>query len=153
MTHLSRRRVLTSSVVVLASLTAARATDNAGPLADKRLALKGYDPVSYFTEGRPVKGSAEFWAVFDDATYWFESAEHRAMFTVDPDRYAPQYGGLCAISLAHGRTIEPDPEAWTIADGKLYVFGVKEGVALFQDQAASIVGKAAEQWAALHKMP
>ena len=55
---------------------------------EKRLALKGYDPVSYFTEGRPEQGSAEYQASFDDATYWFKNAEHRALFVADPDRYA-----------------------------------------------------------------
>ena len=60
----------------------------------QRIALSGYDPVSYFTAGRPEKGSPEFAAPFDDATYWFKSAEHRAMFLADPDRYAPQYSGF-----------------------------------------------------------
>jgi YHS domain-containing protein len=85
----------------------------------KRMALQGYDPVSYFTNGRPEKGSPEFTAAFDDATYWFKSAEHRAMFAADPERYAPQFGGFCAISLTRGEVVEPDPESWVIADGKL----------------------------------
>jgi len=121
--------------------------------AEKRLALKGYDPVSYFTEGRPEKGSAEFQAAFDDATYWFKNAEHRAMFVADPDHYAPQFRGFCTVTLSHGQKYEADPEAWAIADGKLYVFGAKEAVPIFQAQTDSIVEKASDNWAKLRNTP
>jgi YHS domain-containing protein len=152
MTLLSRRSFL---AVALISGTPLRAqpSHNAAALHEKRVALRGYDPVSYFIEGQPVKGSAEFAAEFDGATYWFKSAERRDMFVADPDRYAPQFGGLCTITVAHGGIAEPDPEAWAIADGKLYVFGAKEGVALFRRQTASIIGQAAENWPRLRIQP
>ena len=119
----------------------------------KRVALQGYDPVAYFTSGRPEKGSPEFTATFDDATYWFKTAEHRARFVADPDRYAPQFSGFCAINISRGAKYEADPEAWAIADGKLYVFGGKEGVPIFRRQTASIVEKANENWSELHRTP
>src|SRR6266508_541232 len=72
------------------------------PLAATRVALKGYDPVSYFTEGKPEKGSSQFTFAFDDSTYWFKSAEHRARFVADPERYAPQFAGYCAIQVSRG---------------------------------------------------
>jgi YHS domain-containing protein len=125
----------------------------AAPGPGKRIALRGYDPVSYFTEGRPEKGSAEFSAAFDDATYWFKNTEHRALFVADPDRYAPQFNGFCTMNIARGEKYEADPEAWVIADGKLYVFGAKEGVPMFRRQTASIVEKANEHWPELHKTP
>jgi YHS domain-containing protein len=117
----------------------------------QRIALSGYDPVSYFTAGHPEKGSPEFAAPFDDATYWFKSAEHRAMFLADPDRYAPQYSGFCAVMVSRGSKREADPEAWAIMDGKLYVFGVREGVPLFKQQTASVIGKANDNWQGLQK--
>ena len=95
---------------------------------------------------------SEFAADFDDATYWFKSAENRALFVADPDRYAPQFGGLCAMTVAHGGIADPDPEAWTIADGKLYLFRA-EGIAMFQQQMASIVSKATENWPSLRNSP
>ena len=119
----------------------------------KRVALQGYDPVSYFTNGRPEKGSPQFSAAFDDATYWFKTAEHQAMFVADAQRYAPQFGGFCAINLSRGAKLEADPEAWVIADGRLYVFGAKEGVPIFRRQTASIVDKASENWAELRRTP
>jgi YHS domain-containing protein len=109
--------------------------------------------VSYFTEGHPEKGSAEYSAAYDDATYWFKNAEHRAMFVADPDRYAPQFKGYCTIMVSRGVKQEADPEAWAIADGKLYVFAVKQGVPLFEQQTASITEKAVANWPELRKQP
>ena len=74
------------------------------------------------------------------------------MFVANPDRYAPQFGAYCAISLARGEKVEPDPEAFVIADGKLYVFGQKIGPALFAEQSAA-VEKAAQNWRELRKHP
>jgi YHS domain-containing protein len=121
------------------------------PLAEdatrsSRIVLSGYDPVSYFTEGKPVKGLAELSASYDNGTYWFKNADHRAMFVANPDRYAPQFGGLCAIDLSHGIKTDPDPEAWTIVDGKLYVFSDKRGPSFFAEQGPSIVEAAARNW-------
>jgi YHS domain-containing protein len=88
-----------------------------------RLVLKGYDPVAYFTEGKPVKGDAKFAYTWDEARYHFASAKHRDMFVADPERYAPQFGGYCTGSMSRNVRNEGDPEGWVIQDGKLYVFG------------------------------
>jgi hypothetical protein len=154
MSDVSRRWVLGSFMVALTVaprgiLLAAEAA----PVPEKRLALRGYDPVSYFTEGRPEQGSVEYQAAFDDATYWFKGPEHRATFVTDPDHYAPQFRGFCTVTLSRGAKYEADPEAWVIADGKLYVFGSKEGVPVFRAQTASTIEKATENWAMLRDSP
>ena len=153
MTDPARRAMLVgfSLLGVVARLEAPLAADAAA--GDKRVALSGYDPVSYFAVGHPEKGSAEFSASFDGTTYWFKNAEHRALFVADPDRYAPQFHGYCAINVSRGGKYEADPQAWVIADGKLYVFGGKEGIPIFRQQTASIVQKAAETWPELRKQP
>jgi YHS domain-containing protein len=155
MRDFARRSLLLGlPVLALAAAGRDRLAAEAGPAVnEKRLALKGYDPVSYFTEGRPEQGSAEYQAAFDDATYWFKNAEHRAMFVADPDHYAPQFRGFCTVTLSHGQKYEADPEAWAIADGKLYVFGAKEAVPIFQAQTASIIEKASDNWAKLRNTP
>ena len=96
MRNLSRRSILIGlpTLVTVAADRVLLAAEAAPQVAEKRLALSGYDPVSYFTEGRPEKGSAEYSAAFDDATYWFKNAEHRALFVADPDHYAPQFARL-----------------------------------------------------------
>ncbi len=148
MTLLSRRTVLMITLISAAPLRA----QNSTPRPEKRVVIRGYDPVAYFTEGRPVKGMPEFKADFDDMTYWFVSAKHRDMFMADPDRYAPQFSGLCTISMSMGQLAEPDPEAWAIADGRLYLFSAKAGVAYFQQQPANVIAKAAQVWPSLQKV-
>jgi YHS domain len=63
---------------------------------EARLSISGYDPVAYFTDGKPVPGSSEFQYVWHDARWRFASAAHRDLFVGDPNRYAPQYDGYCA---------------------------------------------------------
>jgi YHS domain-containing protein len=154
MSDFSRRSILVGlPTLIIAAARAARAAEAAPQLAEKRLALKGYDPVSYFTDGRPEQGSAEYQAAFDDATYWFKNAEHRALFVADPDHYAPQFRGYCTATLSRGAKYEADPEAWAIAEGKLYVFGSKQAVPIFEAQPASIIEKASDNWAKLRDTP
>ncbi len=57
------------------------------------VAIKGYDTVAYFTEGRAVKGTSKFSYNWNDANWYFESAKNRDLFAADPEQYAPQYGG------------------------------------------------------------
>ena len=138
---------------ILGAAAALGAVETGSSAAEKRVALSGYDPVSYFTDGHPEKGSAEYSAAFDDATYWFKSTEHRALFVADPDHYAPQFDGYCTINVTRGVKKEADPEAWVIAGGRLYVFSAKEGVPLFQQQTAGIIDKAQEKWPEVRKSP
>jgi YHS domain-containing protein len=147
MTDISRRAVLIGCSVfgVVAELGESLAAD-APATGGKRVALSGHDPVSYFTEGRPEKGSAEFSAAFGGATYWFRNAEHQALFIADPDHYAPRFDGYCAVMVSRGIKYEADPQAWAIADGKLWVFGNKRGEAVFREKTPDIMAKAAENW-------
>jgi len=138
----SRRLVMCFWIVAFFIPTSAPLADDSAN--SSRIVLSGYDPVSYFTEGKPEKGLAELSASYDNGTYWFKNADHRTMFVSNPDRFAPQFGGLCAIDLSRGIKTEPDPEAWTIANGKLYVFSDKRGPSFFAEQGPSIVEAAAK---------
>ena len=84
-------------------------------------AIRGYDPVAYFTAGAPARGSDEYTAEWQGATYHFANAGNQARFQQNPAAYAPQYGGYCAYAVSQGATASTDPEAWTIVDGKLYL--------------------------------
>ncbi|MEO1705790.1 MAG: YHS domain-containing (seleno)protein, partial [Pseudomonadota bacterium] len=88
---------------------------------DGHVAINGYDPVAYFTEEKPVEGSAEFTADYMGATFRFASAENRDTFAADPEAYAPQYGGYCAYAVSRGYTATTSPRAWTVHEGKLYL--------------------------------
>ena len=83
--------------------------------------LSGYDPVAYFTEGKPVRGSGYQVAVFKGVTYTFTSEEHKETFEANPEKYVPVYGGYCAYGMAVKKKFVADPEVWKIVDGKLYL--------------------------------
>ena len=86
------------------------------------IAIMGYDPVAYFVDGRPIKGSEQFAYEWLDTPWHFANDKHRQLFMSDPVRYAPQYGGYCVLGTAFGgSTMNIDPEAWRIIDGKLYL--------------------------------
>ena len=146
MHRLSRRSFVT--VAVAAAFLGRASAQNATPVPanGQRVALKGYDPVSYFTPGKPEQGSSQYIFAFDDTTYWFTSAEHRDKFASDPEHYAPQFDGYCAIQLSRGNKVEADPEAFAITNGKLYVFSMKKGMALFGRESVTIAEKANENW-------
>ena len=84
-------------------------------------AVQGYDPVAYFTEGEPVKGSDDFTADYMGATFQFATAANRDAFLADPEAYAPQYGGYCAWAMADGKYAKGNARYWRIVDGKLYL--------------------------------
>jgi hypothetical protein len=139
MRHLSRR-----NAIWLAALLGVGAAAEAlpGNAAEPPLALKGYDPVAYFTRSRAVQGSPAFEYEWDELRYRFASAEHRDMFKADPIRYAPQFAAFCAMALARGEVVEADPESWLINDGKLYLFGKNIGPDLFSKDLHGNISKA-----------
>lgn len=92
-------------------------------LGDGALALEGYDPVSYFSEGRATKGNRAQALVYEGVTYYFSSAKNKETFRADPRKFEPQYGGWCAFAMGKsGEKVEVDPGTFKIVDGKLYLF-------------------------------
>jgi YHS domain-containing protein len=150
------RRSLLALIAGAAVLTVAAEFGTAKaelPPSGRRVALSGYDSVAYFTPGHPEKGSEAFWFAFDDAVYYFRTAKHRALFAADPERYAPQYAGYCAAGLSKGYKEEPDPEAWAIVNGKLYLVALKERIKQFKQDPDSFIDKADANWPKLREPP
>ena len=85
------------------------------------LAIKGYDPVAYFTMNKPVEGDINFTATHKGAIYRFSSESNRDKFRANPDKFAPQYGGYCAFGVTMEKKFDTDPTAWKIVDNKLYL--------------------------------
>ncbi|MGB7286572.1 MAG: YHS domain-containing (seleno)protein [Salaquimonas sp.] len=110
------------------------------------LALQGYDPVAYFTDGKPVKGSPDFTAEYDGATYHFASAEHQSSFTADPAKFAPQYGGYCAYGLSLGSKAPVEVDKFSIVDGKLYLNFNGDIQSRWTKDVPGYVAKADENW-------
>jgi YHS domain-containing protein len=107
------------------------------------LALKGYDPVAYFTDAKPTPGLEQFEILWDGQRYRFASVRHRDLFKANPDKYAPQFGGLCAMNLSNGVRRESDPNNWVISNGSLYVFAGERGMQNFSKAPEQTAAKAA----------
>jgi YHS domain-containing protein len=108
------------------------------------LAIKGYDPVAYFTTGKPTPGLPQFKYEWGGHSYYFSRSDHLERFKANPARYAPQFGNYCAMALSKGELVMADPENWLISDGKLYVFGkpAPAGPALFQKDLSANIARA-----------
>ncbi|HEY3915388.1 MAG TPA: YHS domain-containing (seleno)protein [Verrucomicrobiae bacterium] len=83
------------------------------------LALQGYDPVAFFTDNKPVKGTADFQSTYHGGTYYFVSAEHKASFDASPEKYEPAFGGYCAYGVSKGHLAPVSVQAFQIVDGRL----------------------------------
>lgn len=110
------------------------------------IAIKGYDPVAYFTDGAPTHGNAKFSAKHDGATYHFASAANRDKFKANPAKYAPQFGGFCAMGVALDKKLDGDPEAWRVVDGKLYLNVNKDVQKKWLEDVPGNLTKATHNW-------
>ncbi|MBL8544662.1 MAG: YHS domain-containing protein [Hyphomonadaceae bacterium] len=119
------KKLIIAAAIALGSLTmiaapayAEQAPVYTGPLS--RVAVGGYDPVAYFTDGRAVRGVEQYRTTYQGYEYRFASAAHLAAFRADPARYLPQYGGYCAWAVSQGYTAPGNPNNWRVVDGRLY---------------------------------
>jgi YHS domain-containing protein len=130
------------------SLLSACGTPNAtvANRAGEPVMLLGYDPVAYFTSGAPTKGKAQFKTNLSDRTYYFASSENQALFTANPAKYEPQYGGFCASGAAFAVKLGSDPTAWQIYNGRLFIFGDVLGQVAWQVDPAWNVDHADNLW-------
>jgi hypothetical protein len=123
---LNRRAFIGLAAAALAAANEAKAkTEVPRPVntlgSPDGIAIRGYDPVAYFRDGGPRLGKPEFSVRHGDALWRFASAEHKALFEADPERYLPAYGGFCAYGTSRGYLVKIEPEAWSIVDGRLYL--------------------------------
>jgi YHS domain-containing protein len=117
------------------------------------LALSGYDAVAYFTESRPVKGSAQFEHEWGGARWRFATAANREAFAKSPEKYAPRYGGYCAYAVSRNYTASADPEAWKVVEGKLYLNYDKTVRGLWEKELPEAIRSADRNWPAVLTRP
>lgn len=120
-THLTRRVLLAVALLVSAPLTAHAKSAQIYTGWLNSAAVGGYDPVAYFTEGKPVAGNSGITHQWKGATWRFASEKNRDLFKAKPEAYAPQYGGYCAWAVSQGYTAKGDPNHWKVVDGKLFL--------------------------------
>jgi len=135
---------LAALLAPISEQAAAEDVVNTGYFGD--VAIKGYDPVAYFTDGKAVEGDEQYSYNWLGATWHFASAAHRDLFATDPSRYAPQYGGYCADGVSFGTvTTNIDPRAWRIIDDKLYI-SYDPGAAEGMEKIATKVVDSQKHW-------
>ncbi|GAB4539241.1 MAG: YHS domain-containing (seleno)protein [Ruegeria sp.] len=131
------------SVAIASSALAAGVEINASSTG---LAMQGYDPVAYFTEGEATKGSYKITALHDDALYRFATEEHKAAFEANPEAYLPAYGGYCAFGAAMGFKFDGDPTYWKIVDNKLYLNLSEDIQQRWEGDIPGFIEKASANW-------
>ena len=119
MKHLILALALTTTAALPGVALAAKAPVYTAPFS--QVGAGGYDVVSYFTVGHPVKGDPKFATDWKGVSWQFSSAANLTKFRANPAAYAPQYGGYCAWAVAHDYTAKGDPLQWRIVGGKLYL--------------------------------
>jgi len=110
------------------------------------LLLKGADVVAYFTQGAYQPGNAEFSSRHEGVDLRFASAEHKALFEQEPEKYLPQFGGYCANGIVYGIPWGGDADTWKIIDGKLYIFGGQASKDAFELDEAGNLALAQQYW-------
>ena len=119
---------------------------------EPKLSISGYDSVAYFTDGKPVQGKAEIEYLWHKLRWRFASDAHRELFVKDPERYAPQYDGYCAMGVTNGDAAHKDtvdPEAWAIVDGKLYLTHNQYWLGVWREHSEEYIKQANASWQAL----
>ena len=115
-------------------------------LDEQGRALRGYDPVAYFSEGKAIPGQTEFSLSWNNSTWLFSSPENRDEFVNNPKQYAPANGGYCTFGVVLGKKFDGDPEVWSLLNGYLYIF-LNEEVRekFFQDEVGNL-RKVVKNW-------
>ncbi|MBC8153588.1 MAG: YHS domain-containing protein [Bacteroidetes bacterium] len=124
-----------------------------GVFAPNQQAIRGYDPVAYFTDNRPVKGLKNLTYAWQGATWSFASQANLNAFRAAPEKYAPQYGGYCAYGLSEGHKAPTDPDAFTIVDEKLYLNYNPKVRTLWSKDRDTRIRTANEKWPKLKDEP
>jgi YHS domain-containing protein len=144
------KHVVVALFALAMAVTAIFAKDKVLLSADGNgVVLQGYDPVAYFTQGSAIKGEERYKATYKGGTYYFASDANKKLFRKDPAKYAPQYGGYCAMAVSMGQLEEADPKMFTIHRDKLLVQRYEKAHQMFMANPDTLHDKADQQWPVL----
>jgi hypothetical protein len=117
-------------------------------VADRRsgIAISGYDPVAYFTEGAPTLGRGDFEYTFAGAVWRFRNEGNRGAFIADPEVYMPRYGGHDPVAIARSVALPGDPRLWLVEGRRLYLFYTVDNKEIFSASRGRAVAAADRRW-------
>ncbi len=116
-------------------------------------ALRGYDPVAYVEANTPTQGLPTHSFTYKGSKFLFASAANQKKFAADPEKYAPQYGGYCALGTANGYKVTTQPDAFKVVDGKLYLNHDREVLDLWTKDEPGYISRANQNWPDVAKQP
>ena len=102
--------------------------------------------MSYFSSGGPAQGQSAFSEKHEGATYWFAKAGNRDAFKANPAKYAPAFGGFCAMGVALEKKLDINPQLWRVVDGKLYLNVHKEAQTRWLEDVKGNLAQAEKIW-------
>jgi hypothetical protein len=110
------------------------------------LAIDGYDPVAFYTDGKAAPGSTDFELSYGGAVWRFRNIGNRAAFVARPDVYMPQFGGYDPVGVARGVAVAGSPALWLISGERLFLFYDRERLETFIANPERITAAAGRKW-------
>jgi YHS domain-containing protein len=117
------------------------------------LALRGYDPVAYFEANMPVRGSPAHNYTHQGSKFLFATAANQKKFAANPEKYAPQFGGFCALGTANGYKVKTEPDAFKVVDGKLYLNYDRKVLDIWSKDQPGYISRAKQNWPEVSQQP
>jgi len=139
------KKMISTGFIAFFILLNAHAQKSQVYIADGK-AIKGYDPVAFFTQSKPVMGRDSLKLQWNGADWYFADRENLESFKAAPEKYAPQYGGYCAYGTAEGHKAPTQVETWTILDGKLYFNYNPKVKEVWSKDRPGMIKKADQNW-------
>ncbi|HZY81590.1 MAG TPA: YHS domain-containing (seleno)protein [Cyclobacteriaceae bacterium] len=115
------------------------------------VAIRGYDPVAYFTENKPVEGSKNFSYKWDATEWHFKDQKNLEAFKANPQKYAPQFGGWCAYGVSEDHKSPTEADAFTVVNDKLYLNYNTKVKELWSKDRDERIRKAETNWVGLQQ--
>ena len=139
------KKTISTAFIVLFILLDTHAQKSQVYIADGK-AIKGYDPVAFFTASKPVRGQDSLMLQWNGAVWYFADRKNLESFKAAPEKYAPRYGGYCAYGTAQGHKAPTEVETWSILDGKLYFNYNQKVKEMWSKDRAAMIKKADRNW-------
>jgi YHS domain-containing protein len=132
---------------ILAPSGARAATDDRTVVnVNSGLAISGFDPVAYFTDGKPTFGRADLELSRGGVVWRFCNEGNRAAFSEHSDVYMPRFGGYDPVAVARGASVPGHPTFWAVVGGGLYLFYSDKARAAFIADPGRIIETAERKW-------
>jgi hypothetical protein len=110
------------------------------------LAIDGFDPVAYFTDGEAREGRPELEQPFAGVVWRFRNEGNRAAFQADPFVYMPCFGGYDPVGVARGVATPGHPMVFAIVRGRLCLFYSEAAREKFLAGAGRVMAAAENRW-------